>query len=727
MNLLDIIDGKAEADTTAQTSERIRILMHEGLGLFERSLGLKFMEILIKRRGSAEMGREEAALLDHVPGETSDEFLNQPHGGESGASEGEAAVHDATEYDVDKGGDEAPPCGRLESGEDAAPEITFEYLLSLVDISTVDEAMEKMSELEKSEVSDFFELRSGEMAKVLPHLWEIQSACSHDQDQSGISEPAFCLKKFAGPSEVAITVNGETGFLNLDESLFGTMTLLRHMLSDVPIKGICHLAREWRAKVAVQLNGMPQTVLAEMDFPDNWTDHRIWQESKAKPIEGGNDADSYIHGHVCGYNYKAMMRIYNELGDDRQAEVSKRTQVIREKLAERGWDTEDSRMDSCEWTARVCVLKSVVGIEDEDHGFLTHEFHLAKALANGSEDRDDLSNALNDYYAEKTVSDSVWISIPKGTSNEAILEKIDRWMKCDLKRCESNFDDSSFFISNLERHGGSVISIKNISPFFMPSLLDRIFDEINDRGSGNENLLHLLGNPEADHSEITRDLKSLEDSEKNSDRMFDVCRHALMTRIGESGIMRVTYRVDLDPWPQEIVVDLDKANPAFKAEIEDEYKLRDPEKVGCRPYCAPFHYPFALENDLEKMLLKKLPTENPFGSVDGALFFSHRYYVNVLKKKFYKNIVFSRPGQFGFILNCTELTAQGPGKFKATFQLIFEVEDIFHFECDFVVPIEVEEVNGEFRLNIKKMQLRCSRDVESAAKKIARKIRKMNI
>ena len=712
MNLLDVIDGKTEADETAQTSERIRTLIGEGLGLFERAFGLKYLWIMVERQRRAEVECDETTRHDHSPEEPPDGLLHRRPGNESDAGAG-------GEGSAGEGVDRA----YLDRHRDLPEGAPLEYVLSLVQISEMGELMDGMSESEERGMNDALGIKIGEMAKILPHLHEIQGRCSSDQDQSRTQEPEFCLGKFAGPSEVAIIVDGETESLNLNESLFGTITLLRHMLSDLPYKGIYHLAREWGSKVAVQLSRMPQTVLAEMNFPDKWMDHRIWQGAKANPITEINDSC----GRACGYNYKSLMRSYDALNDDDRAEVDRRTRVIREKLVERGWDTEDSRMDSCEWTARACVMKSVAGIEDEGHGFPAHEFDLAKALADGSDDDDDLLNALNDFHAERTDNDCVWVCIPKGASDETILEKIDRWMEFDLKRRESAFDESVHLNSDLERQCGSIITIKNISPLDMLSLLPPFFDEIQDLLSGRENPVPLSDGSETDSPETTRASRGVQDIGKNLLRMSGACRHALMTRIGESGIVRIAYRADLEPWPQEIVVDLDKADPDFRAEIEDEYKLRDPEKVGCGPYDASFRYPFMLENDLEAALLEKVPTQNPFGSVDNALFFSSRYYAGVLKKKLRKNIVFSQLVGYRFELNCTELVAKGPGKFEATFHLFFDMGDILHSEWDFVAPIEVEEVNGEFHLNIKKMQMRCSRDVESVTKKIARKISKMDV
>lgn len=231
---------------------------------------------------------------------------------------------------------------------------------------------------------------------------------------------------------------------------------------------------------------------------------------------------------------------------------------------------------------------------------------------------------------------------------------------------------------------------------------------------------------EAECPDTVRALRE-EDTEKNKLRLIGAFRHALVTRIGESGIVKVIYQKNGALWPREIIVDLDRANPAFKAEIEDGYRFRDPAKVGCGPYVAYFDYPFALETDLMEMLSEKPPMGNPFGSVDSALYYSLMHYVAFTAKIFLKVIDPVFLLGLNWTHGCTELTSAGAGKFKATFHMTVDIDHVVLLERDFAVSLEFQEVNGELHLNMKRMKLRCRRDVEAAARKIAKKISRMDV
>ena len=623
------------------------------------------------------------------------------------------------EDDASEGNDKARPDSRFEFHEEDEPETAFDLLLYLFRLDGMKQIMEVRDESRERAISEAFGIKFGELAKVVSHLRQIRRKCPGARSRPRKLKKPLFREKFAGPSEVVAIRNGEELPLNLNESLFGTITLLRHMLISVRNKRIFYLAKEWGPKVAVQLNRLPPEVLSKMDFPDNWMDHPIWQDSKPKPVERiGGEHD---------YNYESVLLAYEALPDAQKAEVTKRTQAIKRQLVEQGWDIVRSRMNSCEWSARAAVMKSVLGMEDDGQGFSERQLNHARAMTNGSDDEDELLTALNDYYAEKIDKDCVWACIPKGASDEAILETIDRWMKFDFRRYMSNFYERVFFRSSLERLGGSIVTIKYIQGMSVPSYMNIIEEGILSYRSGHELPLLFTDGRKANRPDLVSALRQSEEVRENLLRFFGACRHALMTRIGEHGIVRISYDNYYAPWPVEIVLDLDKANPAFKAEIEEEYKLRDPEKVGCGPYDAPFYCWFMPEDDLVPRLLEKLPAENPFGSVDSALYFAYRYYFGVIERKLLKKVTFSRPGEFMMDLSCTELIAEGAGKFKATFELIFDIEDVHSSEWDFAVPLDVEEVKGEFHLNIKKMQMRCNRDADGVVKKIARKVSRMDV
>ena len=703
MDLLDIMDGKTEAEMTEQTSERLRTLVGEGLDLFERAFGFMHADVMADAAKDVVEEPDSAAPPARSPRAAPDEAPGQRPGSKSGSSEEDGEAHPGGRLKFDEGGISATPS---------------DLALSRLRIDNLEMTMKGMGESQEREMSDALGVASGEMAKIVPHLRKVRRECPGARDRSSPSQTAFFREKFAGPSEVTIVDEEDTESLNLDESLFGTMTLLRHMLQSVPHREIFHASRDWGSKVFVQLNMMPHAAAAEMGFPAEWSDHWIWHEPEAMPTERFEE--------IYGHELQDLMGAYAGLDADQKAEVDRRTQAIVTKLIENGWNTANSRMKNCLWTARAGVMRSVLGFDDDGRGIPADSIDQARAMANGSED-DDLLNALNDFHAEKTDKDCVRICIPKGASDEVILEKIDRWMKFDLKKCNSDYYECMSLKCEVERNGGSTIAIKNInsSVSMSPAYAiddDEIHRNIEVFGFAEDFVKRM----EAVCTDTVRALRE-EDTEKNKLRLIGAFRHALVTRIGESGIVKVIYQKDGALWPREIIVDLDRANPAFKAEIEDGYRFRDPAKVGCGPYVAYFDYPFALETDLMEMLSEKPPMGNPFGSVDSALYYSLMHYVAVTTKIFLKVVDPAFLWGMNWTLGCTELTAAGAGKFKATFHMTVDIDHVVLLERDFAVSLEFQEVNGELHLNMKRMKLRCRRDVETAARKIARKISRMDV
>ena len=699
MDLLDIMDGRTEAEMTEQISERLRALVGEGLDLFERAFGYMHADVMADAAEDVEEEPDSTAPPEAAP----DEAPGQRSGSGSGSSAEDGEAHPGGRLEFDEGGISATP-------SDPAP--------SPLRIDSLEMTMKGMGESLESEMSDAFGLASGEMAKIAPHLRNVRRECPGARDRSRPSQTAFFREKFAGPCDVTIVDDEDTESLNLDESLFGTMTLLRHMLQSVPDREIFHASMHWGSMVFVQLNMMPHAAAAEMGFPAEWSDHWIWHEPEAMPTERFEE--------IYADELRDVMGAYAGLDADQKAEVDRRTQAIVTKLVENGWNTGNSRMRNCLWTARAGVMGSVLGVDGDGPGIPADSIDQARAMANGSED-DDLLNALNDFHAEKTDKGCVGICIPRGASDEFILEKIDRWMKFDLKKCSSDYYECIALKGEVERRGGSTIAIRNIaSSVSMPSASGAIDDDEIHRNikvfGFAENFVKRM---EAEFPDTVLALRE-EATEKNKLRLVGACRHALVTRIGESGIVKVVYQENGALWPREIVVDLDRANPAFKAEIEDEYRFRDPAKAGCGPYAAHFDYPFVLETDVMEMLSEEPPMDNPFGSVDSALYYSLMHYLAATGKIFMKVIDPSLFWGLNWTLGCTELTSEGAGKFKATFHMIVDRGHVDLLERDFAASLEFQEVNGELHLNMKRMKLRCRRDVETAARKIARKVSRMD-
>lgn len=702
MKLEEKVTDSYKAERARETSERIGGLMHEGLDRYEKAFKSKFVDIVYERYKDTEAKCRPVELRDYSLGKRCDNFLKEKLQRERKRRE-EYYAEVPNSRPIQSSGDED---GTLMPPLAMVPKIVYFPEMKKLFVG--------LNLQEQDEMSDMFKIKPEDMPDVIDHFHKIRNSRSHDQGQFRNPGSEFCLEKFIGPSKVDILHKGKTDSLNLNKKLFGSITLLGHMLSDLPYENMYLLAGEWKHKMAEQLSELPSVVLREMGFKENWKDHRIWQPAKMKSIQG----IGVMHSTDLGF----LKDLYEEQNVDQKHEIDMRTKLISNKLVEKGYNTSGSGMDNYEWTARACVMRSVLGFEDDGHGFPNHELDRAKAMANGSEDKDELLNALNDHYAGKVFNDSVWVYIPKGASDKVIMEKIDRWMRFDKKRRDSDFHKSFLLMAIFSRMGGSEISMTNILPAYSPAFFsDIVDDQIHSFQGAPRGFLPFLEGRSMTYKDKIPEWFRKENIGENMHKSFDICRNALMTRIGEKGLIKIAYS-RLTPWPKQIIVDLDKANSDFKKEIEEGYKFRDPEVVGCSPYNVPLVYPFMLEKDMEKKLNEKLPSRNPFCSVDSMLRYSHEYYSNIIEKKFFNKIDSIKSGRLIIELSYKSLIAERSGNFKATFHVRVAIGNIYNTEWDSVIPLDIEDVNGEFHLNMRKMRLNCSRDADSIVKKIIRKI-----
>lgn len=427
-------------------------------------------------------------------------------------------------------------------------------------------------------------------------------------------------------------------------------------------------------------------------------------------------------------DFKIFESMYYDLEPSTRESVDVRTRFISNKLIERGWDTSGSGMDNCEWTARACVMRSVIGFGDEGYGFPMIDFDLATALANGSKEADDLLNALIDFYARRTDNDPVLICIPKGASDAAILEKIERWMRFDRERRDSDYYNSLLMQSRIIRKGGPIAIITDIFPTFAtPFVADAADEMIHEFNGKPKDFLRFMSDRKDQYIDTMPKWFGSDISSEEVNRLFNVCRHSLMTKIGENGIREITYSHHFGYklyWPQEITIDLNEANPDFKTEIEGGYKLRDPEEIGCKPYGAPFSYPFILVNDVEEKLQEKGPIENPFKSIDAALNYSYRYYYNLIKSQLRSKINPYNIHEGVYVETaCMKLVRVGEGKLVATFGAEISLGDICLSEGTSKIPIDVTGEGESLKLNIRKTRSACVRETKELIKKAIRKIK----
>lgn len=704
MKLADIIAGEYEVERAERISEEVGDLMRKGLDLYEKAFNSRFVDIVSNRDNISSSKCDPLELREYSLGNKCDKFLKRKLRHENRVRENYYKTHPQIRPSANEDETQMPPLGMV-------PALAYTSGLKNLFLG--------LNKLERKELSDMFGIKSEEIIKIFDHFLEIRNNRSHDQGQYRDPEFAFCLTGFEGPSEITVFHKGRAESLNLCNNFFGTMTLLGHMLSNLPHKNTYLSAGEWRYKMAEQLSMMPKKVLIEMGFLDGWLDHRIWRRSRRKSIQEISA--------MYGINFQILEEDYNNLGVEIKKKVDSSTQFISNKLVERGWDTGDNLMDNLEWTARACVMKSVLGIGGGEYGFPVEYLNLAKVLANGSDNKDDMLNAINDYRARKIYNDSIVICLPMGVSDEVILEKIERWMMFDKKRRDSDFDKSFLMESKIVRNGGSIITIKDIdavsmSPFIM-GMHEEAFDEFDiNPYNFNQSMDAMLVSRKKDVPEWFK----LRASNEHRHKVFDVHRRSLLDKIGENGIKKVIYNNSfnkLDLWPHEIVIDLNEANPDFKVEVEEGYKFRDPETVGCEPYEADFHYPFMLEDDIEKRLQEELPTKSPFCSVDNALCYSYRYYFNMIRKQLRNKIDSTYIDEVGMLPSCRKLIAISEGKFRATFHVDIMLKDITVVEMESVLPVEVEEKNGELHLVMTKMRRACAREVDKLVKKAVRKIR----
>ena len=708
MKLADIVSDSYELEKAEATSERISGLMRDGLERYEKAFNSKFIDIVSERGKGIGVERLPLESRDYSLGRSCDKFLKRKLSRETKVREDYYKMVPKSrpcQPSTDMDGTQMPPLGMVPL---------------LVYTSGLKELFAGLKKLEQREMSNIFGINSKEMIKIFEHFHKIRNKCSHDQGQYRNPEFTFCLAKFPGPSEVKILHRGGVELFNLYNNLFGTMTLLGHMLSNLPHKNMYLSAGEWKYRMAEQLNTLPQEVLTKMGFPDEWLNHRIWRRSRRTSIQ-----ETSV---MYGIDFERFERDYNSLDTDLKEQVDARTQYISNKLVEKGWDTGDNLIDNIEWTARACVLKSLLGVKINEDKFPMEHRNLAKVLANGSDDADGLVNALNDYHAEKIQNDSIVMYIQKGTSDEIILKQIERWMRFDKKRRDSDFDKSFLLEAKIVRSGGSIVAIKDIDIALMSPFVMNMYEDVLDSFEiTHDNFFQSMNAMLASREKSAPEWFRLATSNKHRHRVFDVYRRALISRIGENGIKEVIYNNTIKKlflWPQEMVVDLDNASPDFKVEIEEEYKLRDPEKLGCKPYEAIFHYPFMLEEDMEEKLQEKQSIKNPFSSVDDALLHSYKYYFSVIKKKLRDRIKAPYTHAMGMLPACKKMVVVGEEKFKATFHIEITLKDICIAEMESTIPIEVEKGNGGLYLNTIKMRRACSREADDLVRSVAKKVRR---
>lgn len=708
MKLTDIIDDSYKAERAAGTSERISGLMREGLDRYEKAFKSKFVDIVRERGDYAGNRPLPLESREYSLGTECDVFLHKQLKGKKDVREEyyervPESRPDQLGYCEDK--IQLPPLGMVPL---------------LVYISGLKKLFAGLDNSEKQEIGDMFGLVFEDLEKVFDHFHRIRNKCSHDRGQYQHSEFAFCLEKFTGPSKVAISNKDGSEYLNLENNFFGTMTLLVYMLSNVPYKNTPLWAGEWKHKMIEQLNEFPQQVLREMGFQSGWKDHQCWRPLTRKSILG--------IGAMYSVNFRIFESMYDGLDADIRREVDVRTQFISNKFIERGWDTRGSGMDNCEWTARACVMRSVLGYDDEGYGFPMKDFDLATALANGSRKADDLLNAVIDFYARRTDNDPVLICIPKGASDATILEKVERWMRFDRERRDSDYYKSLLMQSRIVREGGPIVTITNIFPAFATPFVADIADEMIHEFKGSpENFIRFMSDRKDEYiDELPKWFRS-DVSSKEVNRLFDLCRHSLMTKIGENGIKRITYSHHFGYklyWPQEITIDMNEANLDFKIEVESGYKLRDPEEIGCKPYGAPFSYPFILATDIEEKLQEKAPIGNPFKSVDSALNYSYRYYFNIVRHQLQSKInPYSIHERVYVETACRKLVRVVEGKFVATFGIEVTLGGMCLVEGESKIPIEVIGDGECLQLSIGKMRSACSRETDKLLKRAVRKIK----
>lgn len=700
MKLEEKITDSYKAEKARETSERIGSLMREGLDCYEKAFKSKFVDMVYERYKHTTAKCDPVEFRDYSLGERCDKFLKEKLKYESKRRE---------EYYVELGMQ-----SQAKDDEDGTLMPPLAMVPKIVYFSEMKKLFAGLSLKEQDEISGMFKIKREDMPKVIDHFHKIRNSRSHDQGQFRNPRSTFCLEKFIGPSKIDILHKGKTDSLNLNKRLFGSITLLGHMLSELPYENTFQLSGEWRHKMVEQLIDLPPVVLGDMGFKENWKDHRIWQQAKVKSIQG--------IGAMHSIDLGPLRELYEKLNLNQKHEIDMRTKLISNKLIEKGYNTSGGGMDNYEWTARACVMRSVLGFEDEGYGFPNHELDRARAMANGSEDKDELLNVLNDHYAGKVFNDSVWVYIPKGASDRVIIEKIDRWMRFDKKRRDSDFHKSFLLMAVFSRMGGPKIFITNIYPAYSPGFFsDIVDDQIHDFKGTPSGLLPFLQNRSMSYEDKMPEWLKKKNIGENMHKSFDICRNALMTKIGEKGIIEITYS-QFAPWPSHMIVNLDKANSDFKKEIEEGYKFRDPEAVGCNPYYVPFVYPFMLEKDMEEKLNAKLPSKNPFDSVDSILRYSHEYYSKIIEKKFFSKINSVKNGRLSIELSYKKLIAESSRNFKVTFHVKIVIGNIYNSEWNSIVPLEVEVVNGQLHLNTRKMQLNCSRDADIIIKKIIRKI-----
>ena len=707
MKLEDIIKDSYEVEKAKETSERISNFMRDGLDRLEKAFKSKFVDIVHEMSADTGAKCNALELRDYSLGEECDNFLKEKLQHERKRRE---------EYYAEVPKSRPSQSGDDENGTLMPPLAMVPKIVSFPEMKKLFAGLNAQKQIDMSEI---FGIKSEDMPQVIDHFHKVRNNLSHDQGQLRNPESVFCLREFVGPRKIKISHGGEVEYLDLKNNLFGTMTLLGHMLGNLPYNNMPLPVTLWKYEITEELSDLPQELLTQMGFSYGWMRHHVWQKSKRKSIQK--------IGALHNSDFQVLEDIHKELDSDLRSYIDTRTQVLLEKFIRKGWDTSGSGMDNCEWTARMCVMRSVLGSYNEVYGIPKHHANLAKVLADGSDDKNDLLNAYNDYHAEKLVYDSMCLCIPKNATDDFIFKKVERWMRFDKVRRDSDYHKSLRILLDVFRKGGPIVTLTNIkSGFVYPFIHDLADKEIHNFSDEKGDFAQFLRDHQKNHTNEIPEWLGPNASLEVTHKLYDVCRHNLMNKIGESGIVYVEYH-DTHLWPKEIVINLNEASPKFKEEIENEYKLRDPEKVGCKPYDAPFAYPVILESEVEERLKESAPKENPFGSVDESLRYSYGYYFRCIRKRICDKIEPQPdPRDLAMETICRKLIAKGEGKYSARWYAKIILRNASIAERESTIPIEIENVNGKIHLNSKKMKLACSREADRLVRKAAKKIRRRN-
>ena len=404
---------------------------------------------------------------------------------------------------------------------------------------------------------------------VIGNIIKIRNICAHTKNKDNKYLYKLKFPKADKISIFSMNMGDKMKLKMKTRTFYENLSIIKHMLDYSLEKSVSNFSDRWRQNLYKLIDECHDPdIVKMMGFPSDWKESVLWKDPHFETISPTESA--LLHYGSSLYSI--------DLTPEKLSELKARVEDLSSRFYNSGWATV---MDNYRDAAKQLVVKSMIGAEDDGHGFPSEFENLALALANGN--KKNMLQAYNDFRVRRIHNDISQMDVPIDTSNEGIYEMAERWMALDNERSNSDFHNSIAIIGMITRDGGPVIKLHDI--LYVPTgpSIMRL-----------DNAPFIGCGKRMDWMQDSVDKETMILTWKNS--LEEKCGNDAVTDHESS--FHTDYRDLPIPWSTRIDIDLDKANPEFTKLIENEYGLRDPDNVnGCGPYEAPLTLPLFPEEE----------------------------------------------------------------------------------------------------------------------------------